>query len=403
MTKDFVSIMDLMPEIFKLAKRDITGFFNVRRYYSRGDLHQYHIQTTDSGQKQLLFVDGRYDLAQKYEELTGEKVDDHYRKGRREHIKNHAPYVLGQAYDVPEILEVHYLRHSHHIEYITEEYLQVLENLYYQYVLAFVRSFDPRDTIDTHTYETDKESNIIYREIGQRDHLFQLDPDDANFAETVKDLVCEKAEKLSKVKKTTKSDKNKLAYILFPSRDLDDLLDYDEGYSDTSGRLPSRYGKTFSALTPYLPMLILHVAIAQEKQTYIGSSYPEYQALVKNLPHRISRQTQTLPDDWSIQDELDKRLTLSPDGYLYVVSYGHGVGLSASYHVSGRVEYVDSKINQAIFTNVLNQIRFMMFGTDDVPVPIDDLPAFENEPWREDAGLRLSLNTSSLDWSEQDE
>jgi hypothetical protein len=26
MTKDFVSIMDLMPEIFKLAKRDITDF-----------------------------------------------------------------------------------------------------------------------------------------------------------------------------------------------------------------------------------------------------------------------------------------------------------------------------------------------------------------------------------------
>ena len=401
MMKDFVSIMDLMPEIFKLAKRDITGFFNVRRYPSRGELYQYHIQTTDSGQKQLLFVDRRYDFAQKYEELTGEKVDDHYRRGRRDHIQYHAPYVLGQAYDVPEILEVHYLRHSPHIEYITEEYLQVLENLYYQYVLAFVRSLDQRDRIDTHTYDTDKGSNIIYREINQKGHLFQLDPDDDNFAETVKDLVCEKAEKLSKVKKTTKSDKNKLAYILFPSRDLDDLLDYDEGYSGSSGYLPSR---TFSALTQYLPMLILHVAIAQERQTYVGSSYPEYQALVKNLPRRISRQTQALPDDWSIQDELDKHLTLSPDRNLYVVSYGHGVGLSASYHVSfHETEYVDSKINQAIFTNVLNQIRFMMFGHDDVPVPVDDLPAFENESWREDAGLRLSLNASSLDWSEQDE
>lgn len=404
MTKDFVSIMDLMPKIFELAKRNIRGVFNVRRYPSQGDLFQYDVLVSDEGQKQLSFTNRRYTLPEVYADLTGEPVEENNSyTSEEEYKRGHTPYILGQAYDVPEILEIHFLRNAGHVDYITEEYLQFLESMYYHYVLAYVRSCDTRDEIEHHDYATDKESNIIYRLLG--DMVFQLDPDnDDMFTSEVKEMVLEKADKLARVKKSTKSDKNILGFILYPSRDLDDLLDYHEFYDRHSRNYGASNSQTYESLTHYLPMFILHIAIAQEKQTYIGSSYPEYVKLVDALPIRLTRSTDVLPDDWSIADEMEKHLTLSPDDRLYMLSYGSGVGTSSNYHAEyGRSEYLDGIINQALYARMYDQIRLMMFGNEDVPVPIDNLPQFESEIWRNEAGLRLSLNASSLEWSEQNE
>lgn len=399
MTKDFVSILDLMPKIFELAKRDIGGFFNVRRYPSRGDSYQYDV-VSDNEQKQLMFFDTYLEYSQVYSSLSGEPIPSDVASSRERRLEEHTPYVLGYSYDVPEILEVYYLRNSKHFDYLTEAYLKILENLYYQYVLAYVRSCDERDRIHQHAYATSKESNIIYRALEDGDMIFQLNPEDDNFAETVKQLVLDKAEALSKVKKTTKSDKGKLGYLFYPSRNLDDLLDYHEFFIDRQYRYTTY---SFEGLTQYFPMLILFVAIEQDRQTYIGASYPEYVELTKRLPVRVRSNTEILPADWDITEELEKHKTLTPDDRLYIFSYGTGVGFSSSYSHFYRAEYIDGIVNQAIYMNVYNQIRLMMFGEEDVPVPIDSLSSFENEPWRENAGLRLSLNASNLDWSESDE
>lgn len=405
MNKDFVSILDLMPGVFELTDMGIEAIFRTDRFRNNNSIFQYDVYIDEKGQKKLHFVDRQYEygLARREVLPINEQEDLRYLEdGHAVYQEHHTPYVLDLAYDVPEILEIYYLRQSDYASFLPDEYINILENVYYYYVLAYVRSQDSRFMLDEKDYETDKETNHIYYYLNTQDKVFQLDPEDDTFKQTVIQTVCANAEKLEKNRKLKNSEKNELGFIFCPSKDLFDVMEYvsflDENRFHTYAQ---EANARYIELSLLLPMMVLHTVTARERRLYTNSTYADYLNLSSRFPIGMNHQTNILPADYNLSDEFAKEKGLSEDGSMHIIAYKTAM-LSSGGFMPGRKNHpLDDCINQVVYHRLHQQICSLLFGDKAVPMSIEHLDTFENETWSDNAQIKLALNASTLEWRKQ--
>lgn len=398
MQKDFVSILDLMPGVFSLKEYEPLHVFKAVNHTGGRSLFQYDVTVNEEGQKQLTFVNREYEQ----DEVKRRLLDDDFiinqlttEDNHRRHTERQVPYVVQLTYDVPEILEVYYLRQCEHVDYVTEAYLRLIENIYYHYVLGYVRSCEDADEIIEHDYATDKSNNRIYRYLEEYDKIIQLDTEDDAFASTVSQKVCEHAETLEACKRLSQDDKLEMGFIFCPSKDLEDALEYGSFLSN----IPARHGG-YNPFTGVLPLMILHIATARDRGKYKGSSYEDYRHMMRNMPMRIEPHANTLPDIRFVDNLIEEEYTVKENNNIGVLAYkmnmlhmNRGTSSLSNY-------YLDEDINKIICHHVYQQLRLMMFEDGCVPMSIEYLSAFEREGWGEDTQVKLALNATKLYWDE---
>lgn len=370
MTKTYISILDLFPFLIENVKED----FGWRGPFTTPNQHKFHnyvIETSEDNLQQLHFRNFIYELASA---LDGNES--------RSNNSESAPYALNHSYKVPYILEVEFLKQSESCQNLSAETFDYIENIFYQYVLLYIRYLDRQQYNENRDLNTS--DDIIINPL--EDRLFELDTNAEDYISVVKNMVAEKFAALDEIKAMTSSEKNSSFDLLPVARNFDDILYYTRRYKQTisDSYYPStRYGNGGSSLQMLMPIaLLISDFYAQDTQPFTAS-YNDYMDILDKTPfaseYRINH------EEYRCEHQ--------------VTWYGQYTNI---YYISRSDNWalLDGLYTVQLIEVILNNVARHLYPNGRVVVSAGSVEQFGRENWATDYTPSLVLNAGTLSWED---
>lgn len=398
MTKQYISILELFPKLIN---------DHTRQKYSQNlfplpslQHHYFGVSNADTpDKKKLTFaqLDGiLIDIGLEESERNGNNFWYHEDVAER----NTAPYIMGESYEVPLILELEYLKNSVYQDILNEEYSNYIENIMYQYLLYYNRIDHLED--GNHRgdyYMTTDEDSELYQSLVP--YIRQMDPESPDFNEEVNNIVTKNYKDLDKIKKPTKKVLKFLTERMYATRNLSELIEiankqrspYSSGGINTINRSDQ--------MSKQIPLLMLYSLLAQETGELL---YPSYRAYLEDFEDYESTLSWEMRESYSHEEMIEEEVSLGRDRDTieerhYVYSYGN-----VPRHSNMYASYHDERMNNFLFPHILNQIRIAGFESSDrMIVPQELMTEFEREPWSDLVDAEAIIYNRHLDWSDTEE
>ena len=375
MKKNYISILELIPELILQAKRDYSwaGPFNS----TSGDRHFFNVEETDEEIVTLVFKHFRTELRI----ALGD--DPQYNDNAYvESQTGDTPYVFLEPYEVPDIIEIEYLRSSVYGELLTEDQFQYLRELMYHYVVAYHRIMDSRETreiaLDTNLDQT----SHLY--ITLMDKIHEIDPATDGGQSSIQSIVENAYDALQSGKSMSESDRNALRPLAIVEKTFDGVMKYlpkiNESYPGMWRTLE------ISRTTPLLALYSL-----LDKSKGLTMDYSELQ--------RVRAQF----DNFEIYDaELLSPEQMAADIQPHIASYLIRSNGCAGARYGRDYLAIEDLYNIQIFPHIFNIHRKTNAGNT-LAISIDELSGYVNEAWVDQVTPFLTLNAGKLDWSKDNE
>lgn len=402
MDKHYISILKLLPTIIgdeEKPRESYEGFFPS----SNRDRSQYYYEVEESDsptRKQLHFKSLRNMVVEASREIAdrmGQRVysdtdDDNFKK---------KPYILDRQYQVPHIIELEFLKLSPYGNILESEHFDYIENILYQYLLHYDRivNFHEEDVFENmHHYRNTGIDSDLYENLSP--YIVEIDDEDADFNDIIKQMVMDNYEELSKTKRPTKKVLEFMPLRMYACRNLDELLEIAHtgqssfGYG---GRIDTSL--SVDGLSNSLPLLMLYSTIAQVERKSLLPSYRSYHAIFDNYPQTAKGE---MKENYTLEEYIDDQ---SAYNYMnderedkpFFYRYGANVERNTSY-----VGYHDNRMNIFIFPHIMNQIRIAYFqNASKMVVPQSLMRDFRSEPWSHLVQAETILSQRQLDWSDE--
>lgn len=401
MNKKYISILELIPTLINDEdKRNerYRGFFPTKE---RTDgTYYYEIEESDTPDHQKL----HFKNIQKIVADMATDFENEFHLGNAGRQPNNddykaKPFILNRSYVVPHILEFEYLKNSAYGDIMSDEHLDYVENILYQYLLYYYRTRLPSNYDLVNNDEVTSERSEFYRSINR--FIFEKDDEDEGFDTFVNQTIVNNYKKLSEMKKMTKAKSTLALRRMYACRNLEELLEIAPFMSTMYD-----YNKTsvnrVENMTRQIPLLMLYSSIEREIGTDIMPSYRNYNETFKEYLHDLKgpmrdnyTQKEYIEDNnlYVYNRELDNAETPNPLVNLYAAELEYG----ANY-----IEIDNGRFNRFLFPHILNQIRLVYFnGADSIVVPQTLSSSFVTEPWAELVEPETILSIRNLEWGEK--
>lgn len=396
MTKQYISILELLPKLIKDCSSENGG--NLFPFSGRQH-HYYDVTEAETPDKKKLTFSR---LDQVYEELAEEEAErqghTHYRYGTYGKRDN-PPYIMGESYEVPHLLEIEYLKESAYKEILTDEYVDYIENILYQYILYYERiNYEERPGERGHLYSVNNEDSELYRSI--QPFIQIMDENSDNFKESVQQIILENYKELGKMKKLTKKELLYTPRRMFATRNLTELI-------EVANLRPAPYSSEPNAvsqsehMSQSIPLLMLYSLLAQETNEM---HYPTYRIFRKEFEDYPYAMKEKMREHYTHEDLVAERLEIggqrnSIEDRIYLYTYGN-IPRNSSMYISSH----DERMNNHLFPYIMNQIRIAGFEYPDrMIIPQGLINEFIDEPWSQLVKQETIVYSSQLEWSEAEE
>lgn len=410
MTKQYISILDLLPTLISDSERgeeNHRGFFPASNYNT--SQYYYEVEESDSPSRKQLHFKSFGNLIFKKAQEIAERAGLSAYGGINDDKLIKKPFVIERKYQVPHIMELEFLKSSVYKDILQDEHFNYIENILYQYLLYFDRidNFPENSNFESMShYHTTGIDSEFYTNLSS--HIVEIDDEDEDFESIIDKAIMSKYEKLSKTKKLTKKAISFMPYRMSACRNLDEILEI--ACLSRAHRHYRRTRVTVNDLSNSLPLLLLYSAIAQRTKESILPSYRDYADIFYNYPLPVKgqmRESYTLAE--YIEDESaynyfdgDER-----EDKPFIYSYGNNINVYSHRNNTSRgtngIDYHDTRMVMFIFPHIMNQCRIAYFqDSDTMTVPQNLMREFRAEPWTHLVQAETILVQSNLDWGKEE-
>lgn len=375
MKKNYISILELIPELILQAKREYSwsGPFNS----TSGERHFFNVEETDEEIVTLVFKHFRTELRLALD-ADPQHNDNVYVDGQT----SDTPYIFLQPYEVPDIIEIEYLRASVYGELLTEDQFQYLRELMYHYVVAYHRIMDPRETRDIDLDTNLDQTSHLYTTL--MDKIHEIDPATDDGQSSIKTIVENTYDALQTSKAMSESDRNAIRPIAIVEKTFDGVMKHIAKLNDT---YPGIW-RTLE-LSRATPILALYSLL--DKSKGLAMDYSELKQIRAQFNNSEIYDAELLSPEQMAAD-LQRRIAS------YVIRSN---GCAAARY--GRdYDAIEELYNIQIFPHIFNIHRKVNAG-DTLAISIDELAGYVNEAWTDQVTPLLTLNAGRLDWSKNNE